>query len=505
MELSSADISKLIAEIQADLKSESYSEKGPALKLDTVYGGNPVFEGSPSAKSEMAPSVNYSAGLDLGKNGIFKSAEDAIEAAKRAQKELVDKFTLEDREKFVSAMRQSCREHAKYLSELAHEETGYGHVKDKIAKHMLVADRTPGTEDLKTIAKTGDRGLMLTEMAPFGVIGSITPSTNPTATVINNAIGMIAAGNAVVYNPHPAAKKCSLTAVKLMNQAIVAAGGPDNLLCAPENPNMETGKIIMTSPVIRLLVVTGGEAVVKAAMNSGKKAICAGPGNPPVVVDETADIKRAAKGIVDGISYENCILCIAEKEILVVDSVADLLIREMVAEGAYCLDAQELQKVCDTVLINKNGKYSPNKKFVGRDASYILKAAGIMTNKDARAVICDVPFEHPLVHTEMLMPVVPVTRVKDVDDAIEKAVIAENNCHHTAMMYSTNVDNLTKMGRAIDTTIFVKNAPSYAGLGFDGEGYTTLSIATPTGEGLTSAKNFTRSRRCVLQDSFRIV
>lgn len=508
MELSSAEISKFISEIQTDLKGEGYTGNSPKVRLDSIYVGNPTMDANPAkSKPVSAPKapVSYNAGLDIGKNGIFKSAEDAIDAAKRAQKELVNKFTIEDRERFITAMRESCRQNAKLLSEMAHEETGYGHVEDKIAKHHLVADKTPGTEDLKTIAKSGDRGLMLTEMAPFGVIGAITPSTNPTATVINNAIGMVAAGNAVVYNPHPAAKNCSLMAVKLMNQAIMSAGGPDNLLCAPENPTMDTSAVIMNSPVIRLLVVTGGEGVVRTAMKTGKKVIAAGPGNPPVVVDETADIKRAGKGIVDGIAFENCILCIAEKEVLVVESVADALIKEMVNEGAYLLDKQELDKVCDTVLINKDGKYSPNKKFVGRDASYILRAAGIMTNKDARAVICDVPFEHPLVHTEMLMPVVPVTRVKDIDDAVEKAVIAENNCHHTAMMYSENINNLTKMGRAIDTTIFVKNAPSYAGLGFGGEGYTTLSIATPTGEGLTSAKNFTRSRRCVLQDAFRVV
>ncbi|MCF2555415.1 aldehyde dehydrogenase family protein [Faecalicatena contorta] len=445
------------------------------------------------------------AGAGEGDWGLFDTAEAAIDAALRAQKKLMN-YTLADREKFVSAMRQAARDNAKELAEIAHKETGYGHVEDKIVKNLLAANKTPGTEDLQTIAKTGDDGLMLTEMAPFGVIGAITPSTNPTATVINNGIGMIAAGNAVVFNPHPGAKKASGTTIQLMNQAIVAAGGPENLLCAPKVPTMDTSAVIMNHPRIRLLTVTGGEGVVRVAMKTGKRCIAAGPGNPPVVVDETADIKKAASDIVKGASYENCILCIAEKEVLVVNSVADELIREMVKNGAYLLNGIELEKVCATVMEkNKEGKWAPNKKFVGRDASYILKESGVYGGDDAKVVICDVPFEHPLVMTEMLMPVVPVTRVSNVDEAIEKAVIAENGCHHTAMMHSKNVDNLTKMGRAIDTTIFVKNAPSYAGLAIDGEGYTTLSIATPTGEGLTSAKNFTRSRRCTLSGSFRIV
>ncbi len=443
--------------------------------------------------------------MTAGGNGIFEDVELAIQAASKAQKKLME-YTLEDRARFIDAMREAARANAGRLAQIAHEETGYGHVEDKVAKNLLAANKTPGTEDLKTQACSGDDGLMLTEMAPYGVIGAITPSTNPTATVINNGIGMIAGGNAVVFNPHPGAKRASTETIKVMNQAIVAAGGPDNLLCAPKEPTMDTSAVIMSSPIVKLLVVTGGEGVVKVAMKTGKKCIAAGPGNPPVVVDHTADIKRAARDIVNGISYENCILCIAEKEILVEDSVADELIAQMRKEGAYLADARELEAVVNTVMTTtKDGKYAPNKKYVGRDAAYILKESGIIVNQEVKAVIADVPFEHPLVMTEMLMPVVPVTRVKTVDEAIEKAVIAENGCHHTAMMHSENVNNLTKMARAVDTTIFVKNAPSYAGLGIDGEGYTTLTIATPTGEGLTSAKNFTRSRRCTLHGSFRIV
>jgi len=492
MGISTTQISQYILDLQQDLKVPAGD-------------GNDVNV-SGIVKTDRSVAVEDSAaGMSAGSHGIFVNAEEAIQAAAAAQKKLME-YTLEDRAGFISAMREAARMNAQRLARLAHEETGYGHVEDKVAKNLLAANKTPGTEDLKTLACSGDDGLMLTEMAPFGVIGAITPSTNPTATVINNGIGMVAGGNAVVFNPHPGAKKASIETIRIMNQAIVSAGGPDNLLCAPNEPTMDTSAVIMSSPVVKLLVVTGGEAVVKVAMKTGKKCIAAGPGNPPVVVDRTADIRRAARDIVNGICYENCILCIAEKEILVEDCVADELISNMKKEGAYLVDNRELQAVVDTVLVTtKDGKYAPNKKYVGRDAAYILREAGVVVTQEVKAVIADVPFEHPLVMTEMLMPVVPVTRVATVDEAIEKAVIAENGCHHTAMMHSENVNNLTKMARAIDTTIFVKNAPSYAGLGIDGEGYTTLTIATPTGEGLTSAKNFTRSRRCTLHGAFRIV
>lgn len=479
MSISDSQISEILRELKSDLDSPQERKTIEDKGCSCISGSNTY--------------------------GIFDDVNDAIEAACRAQKELM-KLTLVERGKLIESMRQSTRDNAAKLSEMAVAETGYGHVEHKIAKHLLVANKTPGIEDLRSMAVSGDDGLMLTEMAPYGVIGSITPSTNPSATVINNGISMISAGNAVVFNPHPAAKNVSLEAIRLMNEAIVKAGGPDNLLCAPKNPTLDTSAVIMSHPKIRMLSVTGGEAVVEVAMKSGKKCIAAGPGNPPVVVDRTAIIKNAARDIVAGAYYENDILCIAEKEVLVEDVVADELIRYMVSEGAYLANSTELKSIVETVMITtKDGKTAPNKKFVGKDASYILRKSGIPTNREYKIIISEVPFDHPLVRTEMLMPVIPITRVSDVDDAIEKAVIAENGCHHTAIMHSQNVENLTKMAKAIDTSIFVKNAPSYAGLGLNGEGFTTLTIATPTGEGLTSARSFTRLRRCTLYGSLRII
>lgn len=479
MSMSDSQISEILRELKSDLDSPQERKTIEDKGCSCIPGSNTY--------------------------GIFDDVNDAIEAACRAQKELM-KLTLVERGKLIESMRQATRDNAAKLSEMAVAETGYGHVEHKIAKHLLVANKTPGIEDLRSMAASGDDGLMLTEMAPYGVIGSITPSTNPSATVINNGISMISAGNAVVFNPHPAAKNVSLEAIRLMNEAIVKAGGPDNLLCAPKNPTLDTSAVIMSHPKIRMLSVTGGEAVVEVAMKSGKKCIAAGPGNPPVVVDRTAIIKNAARDIVAGAYYENDILCIAEKEVFVEDVVADELIRYMVSEGAYLANSTELKSIVETVMITtKDGKTAPNKKFVGKDASYILRKSGIPTNREYKIIISEVPFDHPLVRTEMLMPVIPITRVSDVDDAIEKAVIAENGCHHTAIMHSQNVENLTKMAKAIDTSIFVKNAPSYAGLGLNGEGFTTLTIATPTGEGLTSARSFTRLRRCTLYGSLRII
>lgn len=435
---------------------------------------------------------------------LCDTADQAVQNAKCAQAKLAVR-SLEDRGKLVAAMRKAALDNAEYLARLANEETGYGIVEDKIAKNILAAEKTPGIEDLSTGAVSGDNGLTLTEMAPYGVIGSITPSTNPSSSVINNSISMIAAGNAVVYNPHPAAKKVSLETMRILNEAIVAAGGPEALICSVKEPTVETSNIIMNHKDIPILSITGGEGVVRVAMKTGKKVIAAGPGNPPVIVDDTALIDQAAKDIVDGACFDNNVLCIAEKEVFVMDTVADRLMAGMEQNGACRIYGTDIDKVVNTVLLQKDGKYVINRKYVGRCADVILRDSGVSFSGKPRLVIAEVDERHPFVITEMLMPVLGIVKVRTVEEAIDKSIVAESGCHHTAMMHSQNVTNLSMAARALDTTIFVKNAPSYAGLGFLGEGHTTLTIATPTGEGLTSAKSFTRARRCVLHGNFRII
>lgn len=436
---------------------------------------------------------------------LCDTVRQAVDAAKNAQKELTA-CTLAQRARMIDAMREASRKNARFLAELAHNETGYGKVAHKVLKNLLASDKTPGIEDLRAEAVSGDYGLTLVENAPFGVIGAITPSTNPTSTVINNGISMIAAGNAVVFNPHPAAKKASVAAMRVLNEAIAGAGGPNALICTVNEPTLETGKALMTHPDIALLAITGGEAVVHSAMKTGKKVVAAGPGNPPVIVDDTAVIDAAAKDIVDGASFDNNVLCIAEKEVFAFDGIADELMAGMQRCGAFRVYGEDIAKIVRTALVCKDGRFEVNRSFVGRDAAHILRESGVPFDGDPRLVIAEVDESHPFVTVEMLMPVLGIVRAgNDINEAIAMAIRAENGCRHTAMMHSQNVSRLSMAAKALNTTIFVKNAPSYAGLGFNGEGFTTLTIATPTGEGLTSARTFTRRRRCVLYGNFRII
>lgn len=459
----------------------------------------------------VSPVADYDSTQYAGKKftGIFDDMNDAIETVQESYKK-VRAMSVEQREKIITEIRRLTRAEAHIMAELGVKETGMGRVAHKTAKHILVADKTPGTEDIVSAAKTGDNGLTLIEMAPFGVVGAITPSTNPSETVICNSIGMIAAGNGVVFNPHPNAIATSNYAVDLVNRASKAAGGPEILVCSMKKPTMESAAVMQSHPLVRLLVCTGGPGVVKAVLSSGKKAIGAGAGNPPVIVDDTADIQKAGKDIIDGCTFDNNLPCIAEKEVFAFRNIADELISVMLKNGAYMIDSAQADKLAQIVLVDKtdkkgNARKIVNRECVGRDAKVILAKIGVNVSDDIRCIICETDFNHPFVQQELMMPILPIVRVDNIDEAVDLAVKAEHGNRHTAHMHSKNVDNLSRFAKAVETTIFVKNAPSYAGIGFGGEGHTTFTIAGPTGEGITSARSFTRQRRCVMAENFRII
>ncbi len=448
---------------------------------------------------EVVAKMQISADV-TGNHGVFKDMNEAIEAAKKSQK-IVAKMSMDQREKIISKIRTKIKENAETFAHMGVQETGMGNVGHKILKHQLVAEKTPGTEDITTTAWSGDRGLTLIEMGPFGVIGAITPCTNPSETVLCNTIGMLAGGNTVVFNPHPAAIKTSIYAVNMLNEASIEAGGPDNIAVTVEKPTMETSAVMMKHKDIPLIAATGGPGVVTAVLSSGKRGIGAGAGNPPALVDETADIRKAAEDIVNGCTFDNNLPCIAEKEIVAVDSIADELMHYMVSEqGCYLASKEEQDALTEVVL--KGGKL--NRKCVGRDAKTLLGMIGVQVPDNIRCITFEGPKEHPLIAEELMMPILGVVRAKDFDDAVEQAVWLEHGNRHSAHIHSKNVDNITKYAKAIDTAILVKNGPSYSALGFGGEGFCTFTIASRTGEGLTSASTFTKRRRCVMTDSLCI-
>jgi acyl-CoA reductase-like NAD-dependent aldehyde dehydrogenase len=442
-----------------------------------------------------------------GGEGIFPTIDAAVGAAWEAHLGYRG-MGLERRHRIIDSIRRAMSDRVEELSQRAREETGLGRVEDKIEKNRLVIERTPGPEDLEPRVITGDRGMMLMEYAPFGVVAAITPTTNPTATIINNTIAVVSAGNGIAFNVHPNAKNISVDTVRWINRAIVEAGGPPNLVTGIPEPTLDSARELMAHPKARILLVTGGPGVVKAALATPKRAITAGPGNPPVVVDESANIATAAAGIVRGASFDNNVICTDEKETFVVESVADRLFAALDKESAHRLTADQLRQVEKLIFKemgppNKPGKINP--EWIGQNAGKILREIGVPAGDDLRLLIAEVPAHHSLVWTEQMMPVMPVVRVANVDLAIDLAVRAEHGFGHTAAIYSQRVDTITRMARAMNCSIFTANGPTLTGLAAGGEGYTSFSIASPTGEGLTRPRSFSRERRLTIADGLRII
>jgi aldehyde dehydrogenase len=443
-----------------------------------------------------------------GRHGIFNDVNEAVEAATVAFEQLSER-TIDDRKRIIDHIRRISIDQSVELGTMEMRETKIGRLPHKIEKLKTLGERTPGVEFLRSEVFSGDHGLAVIEHAPFGVIGCITPVTHSLPTITGNAVNMIASGNTLVVNPHPSGKKVAAEGVRRFNEAIHRDLGIDNLICVIAEPTIESADAVFNHRGVRLICVTGGPAVARAAMRSAKRAIVAGPGNPPVVVDETADLDRAARSIIRGGSYDNNLLCIAEKEVFVVNSVFDQIMAAMERAGAVRLNAREIDKLTSVAIVKVgDGDHkhdAPCKDFLGQDAAVLAKGAGKQVSADVELLYGETDEHNPFVPVEQMMPFIPFVRCRDVDEAIEKAKFYEHGFGHTSIIHSNNVRNMTKMGRTLDTTLFVKNGPCMASLGLGGEGYISFSIATPTGEGVTTPLTFTRERRCSLIDDLRII
>jgi aldehyde dehydrogenase len=443
-----------------------------------------------------------------GSFGVFQEAGQACEAAAAAFVKL-RQGGVAARQKVVHIIKTLATNHAAEWGRIELDETKIGRLDHKIEKLQIIKD-VPGVEWLRPDGRSGDHGIMLEEYTPFGVIGAITPSTHSIPTLSGNIVNMVAAGNAVVFNAHPSASRCAALAIRAYNQAIARETGIEHLCCIIEHPTLDSFRALCASEHIRLLCVTGGPAVVQAAMQSGKRAVCAGPGNPPVLVDDTACLPRAARAIVQGAAYDNNLLCIGEKEVFALDGIADKLMAEMENNGAVRLNAAQLERLTKAAFVFKEGHGAGcpepvvNRDFIGQDPSVLAQAAGVSVTDKTQLLFAETEAEHPFVVEEQMMPFLPIVRVKSVEEGIAEAQKAEHNYKHTAIIHSHDVEHMTAMARALDTTLFIKNGPCMAGLGLGGEGYLSFSIATPTGEGVTNPRTFTRVRRCVMVDNLRI-
>ena len=440
-----------------------------------------------------------------GRYGLFSVVDEAVAAATEAQQQL-SRLSLDDRETIVTSIKAMAIEHAAAWGAMEFEETKIGRLEHKIEK-LQILHRVPGVEWLKTNAASGTHGLCLEEFAPFGVIGVVTPMTHAVPTVSANAINMIAAGNALVCNPHPGGAQCVAQAVSAYNRAIAERFGIEHLMAAVVPPTHDTAELIFQHPGISLLVVTGGLGIARVAVAAQKRAIIAGPGNPPVVVDETADLARAAASIVKGAAYDNNLLCIAEKQVFCVERAFDQLLAEVQQAGGYRLTRPQIDALSNRAFVRSpaDGALRVNRRCVGQDASTLARLAGVCVPVATPLLVGETEAAHAFVQQEQMMPFVPFVRVKDVDEALELAIESEQGLRHTALIHSRNLETITRFGRDAGTTLLVVNGPSLAGLGLGGQGYLSYSIATPTGEGMTNPLTFTRYHRVMMTGSLRMI
>lgn len=435
------------------------------------------------------------------RSGVFLSVNNAVAAAQGAYSQYC-KFSLNERKKLIEAVRQKLLKLVPRLAEMTVEETCMGRIPDKVAKLYLAIEKTPGVEDLVTEVETGDNGMTLYELSSYGVACAVHPCTNPCATLINNTIGLLAAGNSVVHIPHPRAAAVSRYLTEQISTAIRDTCGIDNLVVTVGDTSMEVTREVMTHPDVAFVVVTGGAGVLREAMTCGKKVVAAGPANPVCIVDETADLEKAARDIVFGASFDNNLMCVSEKSIVAVSSIADKFVEEL-KKNHICYIQSE-KKMLQLTAATLTQDLTPNKALEGKGAPKILEAAGLPAEKNCRLIVVDTVRRHPFATLEMKMPMIPLIRVPDFEAALETAHDIEQGCRHTAVIHSRNIERLNRSAQVMQTSVFVKNGPSLAGIGFQGEGCTSFTIATMTGEGTTSARHFARRRRCTLLDAFNI-
>ena len=464
---------------------------------------------APSSNCGCGTKKTSAANIALrGKFGVFQDANEACAAAQEAFLQLKQKGVAA-RRKIEEIVKSLAEKNAEAWGKLELDETKIGRLDHKIAKLQIIK-LVPGVDWLRPDARSGDHGITLEEYTPFGVVGAVTPSTHSIPTLSGNIVNICAAGNSVVFNAHPGASRCAAAAVRAYNEAIYRETGIENIVCVIEKPTLDSFNAICKNENTRLLLVTGGPMVVKAAMMTGKRAICAGPGNPPVFVDDTCCPTRAAKAIIQGAAFDNNLLCIGEKQVFVLESVADKLMQKMSENGAVKLNSAQLDRLTKAAFTFKEGQgggcahASVNKDFIGKDPIVLAQAAGMNIPSGTQLLFAETDANHPFVVEEQMMPMLPIVRVKSVEEGIERSLESEHGYKHTAIIHSHDVENITAMARALDTTLFVKNGPSLAGLGIGGEGYLSFSVATPTGEGITNPKTFCRVRRCVMVDNLRI-
>ncbi|MGT2807145.1 acetaldehyde dehydrogenase (acetylating) [Streptococcus iniae] len=417
------------------------------------------------------------------------SIQEARDLAKKG-KEAADKvahFSDEQIDAILQNIVKVVQANAYHLAEMAVEETGFGKVADKAyknhaASHLLYEEikhqKTSG------IIEFDEKNKLFNVAEPMGLILGITPSTNPTSTIIFKAMIAIKARNAIVFAPHPAAKRCSIAATELVRKAAIEAGAPEHLVACVMNPSLESSNTLMHAKEVSMIIATGGPGMVKAAYSSGKPAIGVGAGNSPAYIERTADVKKAVSNILASKTFDNGTICASEQAIICEEVNKDEVIRELKAQGCYFMTKEETDKVCDVLFRGNSQGCNPSMspKFVGKPATEIAEAVGLAVPKDTKVLVgpqSGVGQGNPL-SFEKLTTVLGFYVVKNWEEACALSIrLLQNGIGHTMSLHTEDPKMIFRFSTKPASRILVNTGGSQGGTGIS----TGLPVAFTLGCG----------------------
>ena len=407
----------------------------------------------------------------LNKSTLVDNAEQLellIERVKKAQK-IFATFTQEQVDAIFKAAATAADKARIPLAKMAVEETGMGVVEDKIIKNHFASEyiynKHKGAKTCGIVKEDKANGIKIVA-EPLGVIAGVVPTTNPTSTAIFKALIALKTRNAIIFSPHPRAKNCTIAAAKLVLDAAVAAGAPEDIIGWIDVPSIDLSNQLMKHPHVDCILATGGPGMVKAAYSSGKPALGVGPGNTPAVIDETADIKMAVSYILMSKTFDNGMICASEQAIVAVKDVYEEVKKELQYRGAYILNEKEAEKV-SKIILTEAGTVNP--KIVGQPAYKIAELAGVTVPQSAKVIVgeeLEVNVANPFAH-EKLSPVLALYKAKDFDNAIDMAhdLVILGGAGHTSVLYTDarTQDRINYFAEKLPTCRLLVNSPSSQG------------------------------------------
>lgn len=416
----------------------------------------------------------------------IQEARDLVRYGKQAANKIAH-FSDEQIDAILKNIIKCVEANAYYLANMAVEETGFGKLEDKAYKNYAASSLLyDEIKDYKTsgILDFDEKNRVFRVAEPMGLVLGITPSTNPTSTIIYKSIISIKSRNAIVFAPHPSAKRCSMEAAELVRKAAVEAGAPEHIIGCVAHPTLEATNELMHSKDIAIIIATGGPGMVKAAYSSGNPAIGVGAGNSPAYIEKTADVKKAIANIIASKTFDNGTICASEQAIICEESNKNEVLKELRNQGCYLMSKEETDKVCDIIFKGNSKGCNPimNPSFVGQPAYKIAKAAGISVPKETKILVgpqVGVGVGNPL-SFEKLTTVIGFYVVKDWEEACALSIkLLQNGIGHTMSLHTSDPDMIFRFSSKPASRILINTGGSQGGTGIS----TGLPIAFTLGCG----------------------